>query len=123
MAKIWYEVASYQLLQDVGFTEDAALQAIAVKVEALIMGVIAANGAGSADGVDKLGHSPNNFDDDLIASIQTIKTNEFDGVEFADTELATELGTILTNIITNGLTNDWFYHPGEPWEVAHPDIT
>ena len=123
MAKIWYEVASYQLLQDVGFTEDIDLQAVAVKVEALIMGVIAANGAGNADDVDKLGHSPNNFDDDFIASIQTIKTNEFDGVEFADTELATELGTILTNIITNGLTNDWFYHPGEPWEVAHPDLS
>ena len=39
MAKIWYEVASYQLLENVGFTEDVALQAVAVKVEALIEGI------------------------------------------------------------------------------------
>ena len=59
-------------------------------------------------------HSP------VSTSIQTIKTNEYDGVVFADTGLATELGTILSDIITNGLTNDWFYHPVEPWSVAHP---
>ena len=122
MAKIWYEVASYQLLQDVGFTEDIALQAVAVKVEALIMGVIAANGAPQAEYADSNGNTTEYFDDDFIASIQTIKTNEFDGVEFADTGLATELGTILTNIITNGLTSDWINHPGEPWAVAHPDL-
>ena len=120
MAKIWYEVASYQLLQNVGFTEDVALQAVAVKVEALIMDVITANGIPDNDYTDTTGHSPENFDADLIASIQTIKTNEFDGVVFADTGLATELGTILSDIITNGLTNDWFYHPVEPWSVAHP---
>lgn len=121
MAKIWYEVASYQLLENVGFTEDIALQAVAVKVEALIIGVIADNSIPDNDYTDKTGHTPENFDDDVIASIQTIKTNEYDGVVFADTGLATTLGTILSDIITNGLTNDWFYHPGEPWNVAHPD--
>jgi len=120
MAKIWYEVASYQLLQNVGFTEDIALQAVAVKVEALIMAVIADNGTPASDQTDRTGHTPEHFDDDLIASIQTIKTNEFDSVVFADTALATELGTILSDIIINGLTNDWFYHPREPWDVAHP---
>ena len=120
MAKIWYEVASYQLLQDIGFTEDVALQAVAVKVEALIMGVIAANGTPMDEYADSNGNTTEHFDDDLIASIQTIKTNEYDGVEFSDTGLATELGTILTNIISNGLTDDWINHPAEPWDVAHP---
>ena len=120
MAKIWYEVASYQLLENVGFTEDVALQAVAVKVEALIIGVIEANGIPASDHTDRTGHTIEHFDADLIASIQTIKTNEYDGVVFADTGLATELGTILSDIITNGLTNDWFYHPVEPWGVAHP---
>ena len=122
MAKIWYEVASYQLLQNVGFTEDVALQAVAVKVEALIMAVIAANGTPANDDTDRTGHSPEHFDADLIASIQTIKTNEYDGVVFADTGLATELGTILSDIITNGLTDDWFYHPVAPWDVANPGL-
>lgn len=121
MAKIWYEVASYKLLQDVGFTEDIDLQAVAVKVEALIMGVIADNGTPQSEYADSNGNTTEYFNADFIASIQTIKTNEYDGVEFSDTGLATELGTILTNIITNGITSDWANHPAEPWQVAHPE--